>query len=70
VKLRQPESKVAGANTEEIKNLTIAEIAQQFGVSVTTVFGWTMQGCPVTTVKGQHHLKLKDVIRWKRENSR
>lgn len=57
---------MAGADPKELKMLTMAEVAQAFGVSVNTVYTWTLNGCPTSTIGGQYYLQLKDVIRWKR----
>lgn len=57
---------MAGAGPNEIKLLTLAEVARAFGVSVNTVYGWTVSGCPTAMVDGQYRLKLKDIIAWRR----
>lgn len=57
---------MAGSDPNELKLLTLAEVAKAFGVSVNTVYTWTLNGCPASTVGGQYCLKLKDVIAWKR----
>ena len=57
---------MAGVDPNEIKLMTLAEVAKAFGVSVSTVYGWTTSGCPTSTVGGQYFLRLRDVIAWKR----
>lgn len=57
---------MAGSDPNELKLLTLAEVARIFGVSVSTVYGWTTSGCPTSTVGGQYYLKLKDIIAWRR----
>lgn len=57
---------MAGADPSELKLMTLAEVAKAFGVSVSTVYGWTTSGCPTSTVGGQYFLRLRDVIAWKR----
>lgn len=57
---------MAGVDPRELKLLTLAEVATAFGVSVSTVYGWTTNGCPTSSVGGQYFLRLKDIIAWKR----
>lgn len=57
---------MAGVDPNEIKLLTLTEVARAFGVSVSTVYGWTTSGCPTSVVGGQYFMRLRDVIAWKR----
>lgn len=57
---------MAGIDPREIKLMTMAEVASQFGVLPATVYQWTMDGCPSINKNGNMMFLLKDVLLWKR----
>jgi phage terminase Nu1 subunit (DNA packaging protein) len=60
---------MAGSDPNELKLMTLAEVARAFGVTTNTVYTWTLNGCPTSTGGGQYFLRLQDVILWKRNQS-
>lgn len=51
---------------KEVKMMSMAEVAKQFGVTVERVWKWTFDGCPSKNVNGTPMFWLSDVVRWKR----
>jgi phage terminase Nu1 subunit (DNA packaging protein) len=51
---------------DEVKLLTTAEVAKLFGITSTSVYQWTLKGCPVKIEKGKYLFRLQDVIAWQK----
>jgi DNA-binding transcriptional MerR regulator len=51
----------------KVKTLSLAEIAEEFGVTTRTIQNWREAGMPTRVISGAPRFVLKECIRWRRE---
>ncbi len=57
---------MAGANPKELELITTSEVARLFGITTTSVYQWTVNGCPCQIKNGKYMFLLKDILAWKK----
>lgn len=55
---------------DETRLMTTAEVAKIFGITSTSVYQWTLNGCPVKIEKGKYLFLLTDIISWQKGRNR